>query len=224
MKVSIITVPSRSQSLRRLVHTFSLCKKIDQITIHVDHEYQGPWFNTKQALIEIQKSDNPVLIAQDDIKPIPAVIDAHIDDLSNAVNDKYGLISLFSPPRKEYQEIKEQGFHGFDDNNFLWAQFYMICPKFASDVLQYDKLLNQGKVKYHDEVRFRFAAQRTGKRIITLCDSFARHDLEVKSTLGTPSKIGSVVRDTKSTATKEQSFKNLRLKKRNSSNDEKFAK
>jgi len=219
MKAHIITVPDRSAPLRRLVHSFSLCKSIDQITIHIDHEYKGPWFNTLQALTAIASGTEICLISQDDIKPLPTAIDAHINVLKGHLTDPIGLISLFTPPRKEFQEISEKGFDGFNDNNFLWAQFYMISPEFAQDVIECNELIDRAKAKYHDEVRFRFAAQKYKKRIVTLCHSFARHDLSVKSTLGTPSAIGSVVRDTKSIASVDQSFEALNLKVRNSAND-----
>ena len=173
-------------------------------------------WNSRRALRSITDSQEVGLILQDDVRIIPAVCSKHLPDLASQCKGDVGMISLFTPPRKEFAQVRGKGYHGIKSNDFMWAQMIMVDPVFANSVIEYDTLPRPNNV----EARYRIASQMTQRKIITLCKSLVKHDLSVKSTLGTASKIGSTVRDSDVMATVEDDYSNLSLlEKRHSTKD-----
>jgi len=207
----VISVPQRANSAARVFKGLNHIPYIDRVVMLPDHERRGPWWNTARALTYIATEGRGGLIVQDDVKIRGKALEAHLEALVGHLGT-YGLISLFAPPQIKYDRLNEQGYHGEVSRNFFWAQMYLVSAKFAQDVLECDAMLDQSKVTIHDEIRFRYAAQVVGTKMVTLASSFCEHDLDVKSVMGTPPKIGSVVRNTRNLATEAGDFTTLRLK------------
>ena len=211
MKAYVITIPKRSSSAARVYRGLSQVKGLESVTLLVDHDMKGIWWNTARALYEVASGIEPGLIVQDDVLVRANALSVHLEPLAAQVNSKLGMISLFCPPQARFEKLREKGYHGVVGHEFLWAQMYLIDPDFAGAVLMADKGMDQDKSGPWDEVRFRVAAQKFGWDIATLAYSMCSHDISVKSTMGTASKIGKNVRDTRLFANKDDDLSALNL-------------
>jgi len=213
MNVFIITVPERMNHTKCLRDKLSYCECINNVKVLIDFEHNGPWWNTERAIRQIAESGEAGIVLQDDALIDKEMWDHHIKVIESHLS-KFGMISMFTPPQALYDKINQDGeYNGTVGDYFMWAVCYMINPLFAKDIIEESKHIDESKAKYHDEVRVRFAAQRKNWSIAILSKSIASHNLHIKSTLGTPAKIGNLVRDTRTLMTKSDDYSELKLKK-----------
>ena len=211
----ILSVPERSQSVRTLINQLLLVDSIDQVTLCIDRDHKGLVWNRRRAHDAIRECDSPCLLFEDDARVIPNLLSKHLSNLVRHVKEDIGMISLFCPPQKKYDDLRQKGFDGVKSHEFLWAQMILIDPKFAGLVNDCDE--SPESEPTYTEQRYSVASKKTGSKIVTLTKSLAWHDLSVKSTLGTPAKLGHTVRDTKCMATMDDDFRQLKLKESSSS-------
>tara|TARA_Y100001972_G_scaffold52889_1_gene64778 strand:- start:4957 stop:5607 length:651 start_codon:yes stop_codon:yes gene_type:complete len=209
----ILSIPERSQSVRTLINQLLLVECIDEIALIIDRDHTGLVWNRRRAHEIIRKRDTPCLLFEDDARIIPSIVSQHLPHLVKHCSKDVGMISLFCPPQKKYDELREKGFHGIKSEEFLWAQMILIQPSFAGAVNDCDEAPEIQP--YYTEKRYVNASKKTGMKIITLTKSLAWHDISVKSTWGTPAKVGGTIRDTRCMATSQDDFSllNLKLKK-----------
>lgn len=211
MRAYIITVPSRARAVSRLVSQLLSLREVSNVSLSVDQGHKGCWWNTSQALARVVESGEPGLMMPDDVILRTPLIQRHLPDIFPHLA-RYGLVSMFTPPRKSMTEWRDQGFNGVEGNDFMWPHLFLITPEFAAQTIAADALMDQVKVGYHDEVRFRFSSQLNDVDMLTLLGSFANHDLNLPSLLGTAASLGGNLRDTRIYATMEDDFRQLNLK------------
>lgn len=210
MKGKIIAIPEREKYYMRVAEQIELILgKWPQI--FVDHDKHGPWFNLKNALQQAAKETEPSLIVQDDMILNVEAIQENLNRFKILLKN-WPFVSLFTPPRKALLQLKEQGYSAIESYQFMWGPITIYTPQFARQVLEYSKELDDVKCKYHDEMRIGHTLQRTNQFALTLLGSFGNHDLSIKSSLGTPAKIGKVVRNTQIQWSGSINLNNFRVK------------
>ncbi len=222
MEAYVTTVPKRVHLAPGIYGRLLQTGLFDRVTLLCDTAYRGCWWNVKRAVKAIADSRRAALVISDDVLIDVDLFKAHALDLRWFLSDvyeqsgphpyeKYGLVSLFSPPNKTYDRAREQGYNLVEHNQFMWAPCYWLDPDFADAVLKTDDVIDQKKAGQHDELRFRVASQLYEIPTLTVVGSLLRHDLRQPSILGTPPKIGNNVRDTRIMATLEDDFRKPRI-------------
>lgn len=209
LDLHVITVPERRESADRITDVFAGVHVVGHVKHYCDTDHNGPWWNVSRALQSIVIKGTPAIITQDDMIYDAERLNQHLPMIIPHL-ERWPLVSMFTPPRAEFHDLNERGYNGWQAYEFFWAPFYMVTPEFAQATLEADKYLDAGKAKHHDEHRYSAASQRLQQRILTLIGSLGRHDLEIRSTLGTPAKIGKLVRDTQIVAGKGFDFREIR--------------
>jgi len=155
----------------------------------MDHDRKGPMWNFKRILIN-EQYDEPLLVLQDDVIFNRSFVYSIHEILAHMEKKKWGCISLFSPPRKYYLEQANKRVKYYKEKDYLWQPAILMSKAFREGLLAM-----QYTTKHDDEYVGEYA-KRTKDYVRVTIPSLVRHDLKLKSTLGTGAKIGKVVRDT----------------------------
>jgi len=188
MKVCLQTIPKRLEVSQRIrTQLIDLGVNPKDIKLFVDSELRGPFWNFKQILAANQGCKEPVVYFQDDI----ILGDRFLNHLEDLLEKNLYCVSLFAPPRQQYAKALLNGFNAYEERKFLWMQGVIFSPdsikELSEDVEEYS-------LRSSDLFVQRSFIKR--KRLVTIClPSLIQHDLSIKSSLGTPAKLGRTVRE-----------------------------
>jgi GR25 family glycosyltransferase involved in LPS biosynthesis len=188
IQVAIQAVPERMQ------YVFNLKKQLTEFgldtSIFCDQHKVGMMWNMKRIL-ETEWEDK-VLILQDDVILAPN-FQHHLADIESRM-DSEGIecVSLFAPPRQYYQDAYKNGTTLYLEKNFLWNPAMLYSKQYRKDLIEFE---NNMKDKNWIDVWISNFAKETKRYIYISLPSIVQHDLNIKSTLGTPKKVGKVFRE-----------------------------
>lgn len=200
MKAYIMGVPQREQSIKKIKSELRHIG-FSEIIVSIDDKKRGPWSNLSSILKKISSSKENAIVFQDDVSIEIELLKKSLSKLT-LLSRFCPVISLFTPPQKRFDSLKSQGYDALMSHKIFWVPCVFYRYDFASKILEANEDINQDKAGYHDELRISYALQKNKEMGLTLIGSFVEHRLDIKSTLGTPSKIGSVVRNTRIMAEK----------------------
>lgn len=189
MKVAVQCVPSRARSVA------SIKDKITSLGVEVkpymDFDHKGTMWNfTRIINDEDYIKDDHLLILQDDVIFSESFDYSVFEVLEYMKSNSIGCVSLFSPPRKYYKEEHKKGTKYYVEKNYLWQPAIILSPSFRKGLIDYKFETT------HDDCFVGSYAKENKDYVQVTIPSLVRHDLDIKSTLGTPAKIGKLVRDT----------------------------
>jgi GR25 family glycosyltransferase involved in LPS biosynthesis len=160
------------------------------IHVSVDHERKGPLYGATQIWKKIIEQDDRAIILQDDV-----ILHKNFSQSLKEINEHIDAgvmqaVSLFAPPRKIMLESFEKGHNFIENYDFLWLQGVIFTKEFCKGLIKYAETQNT----IHDDSVVRDYASSNGIPIWNCLPSLIQHDLNIKSTLGTPTSTGGRLR------------------------------
>lgn len=192
MRISIQAVPERTQYIQNHIIPELQKQGNYQIKIFTDYEKRGPLWNALRIWNDIKDDSEPSLILQDDIV-IHSELSTFLPDLTAHVQTDDCLgISLFAPPRKIMRKSFDQGKNMIKNFKFLWLQAIILNPKYIRELTYF---AGNYELRHDDLVLQRFS-QRQKIAIWNILPSLVQHNLNIKSIMGHPQKVGKITRQT----------------------------
>lgn len=195
LKVAIQCVPERVKQVQRIE---SFIKGIGLECKHyMDFERNGTIWNFNRIINDLSYiGTSHLLFLQDDVL-FSDNFEHHIKDVYrySLLNNVNG-ISLFTPPRKYYKDAYSKGTKYYIEKNFLWMQAMLFSPNYLKGLRDFKDDTS------HDDVFVANYAKHSNDYVRVLIPSIVQHDLSIKSSIGTPNKIGKLER-------KSQLFNNV---------------
>lgn len=189
MRTYIQAVPERESYVRTSIVPGLERHGLADVRVMTDHSHNGPLWNASRIWEQVAHEREPALILQDDVILHPA-FGVHIAAVS-----RHGLeaVSLFAPPRKDMTRFYESGHNFVENYRFLWMPGMILSPGFCSGLLEYAG----GKDTIHDDSVLGEYSATAGIPVWNMLPSLVQHNLEIRSTLGTATKVGNTVRETR---------------------------
>ena len=166
---------------------------IDKVEIFCDYGRIGPLWNSKRIWESIVKEDAPILVCQDDVVFHNSFKDSIAEILQHFASGDMQAASLFVPPRKLYAEHFARGFNFIENYDFLWMPAMILTPAFCRGLLRHAETSSHKK---HDDCVVGDYSKESGVPVFNCLPSLVQHNLNIKSTLGTPKAIGCIERRT----------------------------
>ena len=189
MRVYIQTVPERRGYLETVLFPALSDQGLTDVRPMSDHDHNGPFWNASRIWEQIAHEAEPALYLQDDVILHPA-FGHHLSVIAG-----HGLeaVSLFAPPRNDMTRFHEDGYTFVENYRFLWMPGMILSPGFCRGLVEYARTQDT----IHDDSVLGDYSRLARIPVWNVLPSLVQHNLQIRSTLGTATKVGNTVRETR---------------------------
>lgn len=175
-------VPERANIVNNIIDR--LIKRMEVLPFF-DYEHKGVRWNFNRIL-NYQYQTEYILYLQDDV-----IFCNHFEEnILDIIKYDFDAVSLFVPPRKKYLQMMDKGVRFYEEKDFLWMPGMLFKKGFLSDLSKYSEKNNT----MHDDVLVGDFCKETKRYVKIAIPSLVQHNLSIKSTLGTATKVGKTLR------------------------------
>jgi hypothetical protein len=153
--------------------------------LSVDHDRRGPLWNARRIWQGIAESGRPAVVLQDDVVLRKGIGASVAEVMLHIDSGRMQAVSLFAPPRAVMRRAYDEGHNFVETFDFLWAQGLLLTPAFCAGLVEF----SAGMTTKHDDSVMRDYSVAKGVPVFNCLPSLVQHDLNLKSTLGTPKSL-----------------------------------